>query len=251
MLRLLGRPLARTGTAGATAVFRAAVGREAVAAAPAALQAPPAAACSPFQDAPGGARAFSTVKRVTQRRRSRARIVQLKQTHYEPKPDGYAPLPLSLMASGPIRRVIRAGTVEAKQLAGAVDWERYKCDVPGVRWHPVGGWRVQFDRRDYEHNFFVKCSCYFRVSIYGFDRAKELAIGYRKRLEAEWEEQQRIWAQLDAEREAKRLQKRVEREQAMIAQDFEDGRDSIWGHAGASTEGGLAPPSPADNTHQG
>merc|ERR1711920_653651 len=87
-----------------------------------------------------------------------------------------------------------------------------------------------FDRRDYEHNFFVKCSCFFRVNIYGFERAKELAIGYRKRLDAEWEEQLAIWARLDAEREAKRLAKRAERERALQAADFEDHRDaSIWG----------------------
>merc|ERR1712039_525108 len=119
---------------------------------------------------------------------------------------------------------------EAGNLATQIDWEKYKCDVRGVRWHPVGGWRVQFDRRDYEHNFFVKCSCFFRVNIYGFDRAKELAIGYRKRLEAEWDELQVIWARLDAEREAKRLARRAERERLQQAAEFEDQREeSIWG----------------------
>merc|ERR1712217_495661 len=109
------------------------------------------------------------------------------------KPEGYQPLPVSLLGSGYIRR-------------------------------------VQLDRRDYEHNFFVKCSCFFRVNIYGFDRAKELAIGYRKRLEAEWEEQQVIWARLDANRESKRLARRAERERLQQAADFEDQReDSIWG----------------------
>jgi len=176
---------------------------------------------------PGGARSFA-VKRVVQRRRSRGRIIQLKQTHYEPKPDNYSSVPLSLMGSGHLRRVIKAGTVEAKQLAAAVDWDRYKCDVKGVRWHPVGGWRVQFDRRDYEHNFFVKCSCYFRVAIHGFDRAKELAIAYRKRLDAEWEEQQQIWARLDAQQESKRLKIREERELARQAAEF-GGADTFWG----------------------
>merc|ERR1712187_446505 len=133
------------------------------------------------------------VKKVRQRRRSRGRIIQPKQTHYEPKPDGYKPLPISLLASGPVRRVLTTGTLEANRLAQSVDWDQYKSDVKGVRWHPVGGWRVQFDKRNYEHNFFVKCSCYFRVALYGFHRAKELAIGYRLRLEAEWEEQERIW----------------------------------------------------------
>ncbi|CAK0828492.1 unnamed protein product [Prorocentrum cordatum] len=106
------------------------------------------------------------------------RIIQLKQTHYEPTPEGYSPLPLSLLANGHIRRTLKAGTQDANRLVSQVDWERYKCDVTGVRWHAVGAWRVQFDRKDYEHNFFVKCSCYFRVSIYGFDRAKDQVIGH-------------------------------------------------------------------------
>lgn len=42
------------------------------------------------------------------------------------------------------------------------------------------------------------------MAIYGFDRAKELAIAYRRRLEAEWEEQQGIWAVLDEKRAAAR-----------------------------------------------
>merc|ERR1712176_1639392 len=112
---------------------------------------------------------------------------------------------------------------------GAVDWERYKCDVRGVRWHADGAWRIQFKRNDHEHNFFVKCSCFFRVHRYGFDRAKELAICYRKRLEAEWDEQERIWARLDAEREARRLQKRAQREQAQQAAEYEGERNSFWG----------------------
>eukprot|EP00435_Cladocopium_sp_Y103_P057688 s694_g20.t1 len=156
------------------------------------------------------ARAFGT-KRVRQRRRSRGRILQLKETHYEPKPEGYQPLPLSLLASGPIRRVLSTRSVEAKRLAGSIDWERYKCDVKGVRWHACGGWRVLFNKKDFEHNFFVKCSCYFRVAIYGFDRSKELAIAYRKRLEAEWEEQQQIWAELDRKREEEKAKRRAKR----------------------------------------
>eukprot|EP00450_Noctiluca_scintillans_P025156 CAMPEP_0194511446 /NCGR_PEP_ID=MMETSP0253-20130528/43128_1 /TAXON_ID=2966 /ORGANISM="Noctiluca scintillans" /LENGTH=141 /DNA_ID=CAMNT_0039354781 /DNA_START=207 /DNA_END=632 /DNA_ORIENTATION=- len=132
------------------------------------------------------------------------------------------------MASGPIRRVLKTESTEARRLAGAVDWERYKCDVRGVRWHPVGGWRVQFDRRNYENNLFVKCDCYFRVQIYGFDRAKELAIGYRKRLEAEWEEQEKIWLRLDAQREAKRLEKRLTREREKLADDYDDGSEAGW-----------------------
>eukprot|EP00931_Biecheleriopsis_adriatica_P079629 TRINITY_DN53011_c0_g1_i1.p1 TRINITY_DN53011_c0_g1~~TRINITY_DN53011_c0_g1_i1.p1 ORF type:complete len:222 (-),score=39.80 TRINITY_DN53011_c0_g1_i1:50-682(-) len=176
---------------------------------------------------PGGARGFGT-KRVRQRRRSRGRIIQLKETHFEPKPEGYQPLPLSLLASGPIRRVLSTRSVEAQRLAGAIDWERYKCDVKGVRWHASGAWRVQFDKRDYEHNFFVKCSCYFRVPVYGFDRAKELAIAYRRRMEAEWDEQQRIWAKLDAKRDAERARRREERKQIAEADNFEE-ESSIWG----------------------
>mmetsp|Transcript_17145 Transcript_17145/g.45666 ORF Transcript_17145/g.45666 Transcript_17145/m.45666 type:complete len:225 (+) Transcript_17145:104-778(+) len=199
---------------GASAAAARASGRAPTAPAPAAAAA--------------AARAFGT-KRVTQRRRSRGRIIQLKQTHYEPTPEGYSPLPLSLLANGHIRRTLKAGTQDANRLVSQVDWERYKCDVTGVRWHAVGAWRVQFDRKDYEHNFFVKCSCYFRVSIYGFDRAKELAIGYRRRLEAEWEEQQRIWARLDAQREAARLQRRRERELALEASEHGGAEESIWG----------------------
>lgn len=193
--------------------------------------------CAAQPQADGGAfaltsqcsrRAFGT-KRVTQRRRSQGRTIQLKQTHYEPKPDGYRPLPLSLLANGYLRRVLNTRTQEAQDLAGRVDWERYKSDVTGVRWHPVGGWRVQFDRRDYEHNFFVRCDCYFRVTLYGFDRAKELAIAYRKRLEAEWEEQQRIWRKLDAQREAKRLQRRAERLRALEYAEADDDAAGFWG----------------------
>eukprot|EP00933_Yihiella_yeosuensis_P084904 TRINITY_DN9964_c0_g1_i1.p1 TRINITY_DN9964_c0_g1~~TRINITY_DN9964_c0_g1_i1.p1 ORF type:complete len:248 (-),score=48.35 TRINITY_DN9964_c0_g1_i1:128-871(-) len=181
------------------------------------------------QTSPLGARHFGT-KRVRQRRRSRGRIIQLKESHYEPKPEGYQPLPLSLLASGPIRRVLSTRTQEAQRLAGCIDWERYKCDVKGVRWHACGGWRVQFDKRDYEHNFFVKCSCYFRVQVYGFDKAKELAIAYRRRLEAEWDEQQQIWAKLDEKRELERTKRRAEREQqALQSEDFEDIEVSIWG----------------------
>mmetsp|Transcript_62167 Transcript_62167/g.158075 ORF Transcript_62167/g.158075 Transcript_62167/m.158075 type:complete len:258 (-) Transcript_62167:11-784(-) len=180
-------------------------------------------------EVPTGSRAFG-IRRVKQRRRTRGRIIQLKQTHYEPKPDDYLPLPMSLLGSGPIRRVLTAGTVEGNQLAGAVSWDRYKCDVRGVRWHPVGGWRVQFDKRDYEHNFFVKCSCYFRVQLYGFDRSKELAIQYRQRLEAEWEEQHQIWVRLDAEREASRLRRKEEKVLARQAAAYEDATgESLWG----------------------
>mmetsp|Transcript_78894 Transcript_78894/g.210736 ORF Transcript_78894/g.210736 Transcript_78894/m.210736 type:complete len:133 (+) Transcript_78894:1603-2001(+) len=108
----------------------------------------------------GSTRSFG-VKRVRQRLRSRGKILQLKQTHYEPKPEGYVPLPLSLMSSGPIRRMVRSETHEGNQLLDHVDWSAYLCDVPGVRWHPCGGWRVQFHRCSWEHDYYVRCSCFF------------------------------------------------------------------------------------------
>lgn len=180
-----------------------------------------------FVGALGAVRNFG-VKRVTQRRRTRGRLIQLKQTHYEPKPDGYAPLPLSLLASGAVRRVMMTNTVEAQRLAGQVDWDRYKCDVKGVRWHPVGGWRVQFDRRNYQHNFFVKCSCYFRVGQYGFEGARELAIGYRKRLEAEWEEQEQQWERLDDQRAMETQRRREEKRIALSSASYAD-TGALWG----------------------
>lgn len=180
---------------------------------------------------------FFGIKRVKQRRRSRGRIIQLKQTHYEPKPEGYTPLPLSLMGSGYVRRVLKAGTVDANAMAEQVSWDRYKSDVRGVRWHQAGAWRVQFDRRNYEHNFFVKCSCYFRVQIYGFDRAKELAIAYRRRLEAEWEEQQAIFEKLDIAREQGRLKRKQDKALAYKAAQYEaETGESLFG------DGGMPPP---------
>ena len=59
--------------------------------------------------------------------------------------------------------------LKAQKLAGQIEWDRYRCDVPGVRWHPMGGWRVQFDRRDYEHNFFVKCSLARLLRVRGYE----------------------------------------------------------------------------------
>eukprot|EP00929_Paragymnodinium_shiwhaense_P115938 TRINITY_DN85105_c0_g1_i1.p1 TRINITY_DN85105_c0_g1~~TRINITY_DN85105_c0_g1_i1.p1 ORF type:complete len:260 (-),score=52.51 TRINITY_DN85105_c0_g1_i1:12-791(-) len=169
------------------------------------------------------------IKRVRQRRRSRGRLIHPKQTHYVPKPDDYEPLPLSLLSTGNIRRVLKAGTQESKELIGGVDWERYKSGCPGVRWHPVGGWRVQFNRRNYEHNFFVKCSAYFRVALYGFDHGKDLAVAYRKRLEAEWAEQERIWYRMDSEREANRLQRKAAKQAAARLEDGGDGYGAAFG----------------------
>ena len=147
--------------------------------------------------------------RVRQRRRSRGQIIQAKQTHYVPKPDNDTPLPRSLMATGPIRRAVYTRSAEAESFLPQIDWHKYQCDVRGVRWHANGSWRVQFDRRNFEHNFFVKCSMYFRVGIYGFDKAKALAINYRKRCEAEWEEQEKIWATIDKRNEEIRREKKA------------------------------------------
>eukprot|EP00922_Rhytidocystis_sp_ex-Travisia-forbesii_P047992 GHVS01071513.1.p1 GENE.GHVS01071513.1~~GHVS01071513.1.p1 ORF type:complete len:218 (+),score=23.25 GHVS01071513.1:90-743(+) len=136
--------------------------------------------------------AFGT-KRVTQKRRHMMKILQPMQEPYKPKPADYHPIPLSVLGSGPLRRVINTNSAEAFALAKSLDWDKYKCNVRGVRWHPNGSWRVQFTRRNYEHNFHVKVNCYFRVGLYGFDGAKQLALGYRKRLEAEWDELLNTW----------------------------------------------------------
>lgn len=124
-------------------------------------------------------------------------IIHPMQQAYIPKPDGYVPIPLSVLGSGPIRRVITRGTQEAFELAKGIQWDKYKCTVKGVRWHPNGSWRVQFCRRNYEHNFFVNVNCYFRVGQHGFEGAKQLAISYRRRLEREWLELVRTWQMMD------------------------------------------------------
>ncbi|EER17110.1 conserved hypothetical protein [Perkinsus marinus ATCC 50983] len=132
-------------------------------------------------------------------------------------------IPKSVMASGYIRRMFRAGTNESRELIKQIEWTKYLCGVRGVRWHPSGSWRVQFKRRCYEHNYFVNCSCYFRVGQWGFDRAKEMAIGYRRRLEYEWAEVQEAWKVIDHERETARLKKREARRVAELeAQELMD-----------------------------
>merc|ERR1719387_2270129 len=56
------------------------------------------------------------VKKAFQRRRSRGRLIQLKETHYTPKPLDYTPVPISLLGSGPIRRLVNTRTEESHQL---------------------------------------------------------------------------------------------------------------------------------------
>ncbi|CEM02754.1 unnamed protein product [Vitrella brassicaformis CCMP3155] len=163
--------------------------------------------------------ARGAAKKVVQKRRHMMKILHLRQERYEPKPDGYRPLPMSLTGSGPVRRLLVANTKESFALTDKIDWERYKCDVRGVRWHPNGAWRVQFARRNHEHNFFVKCDCYFRVGLYGFEGAKKLAIAYRKRLEAEWEEQMDQWGVID-QRNAERRNAARQRKEQMV--EYED-----------------------------
>eukprot|EP00922_Rhytidocystis_sp_ex-Travisia-forbesii_P047990 GHVS01071511.1.p1 GENE.GHVS01071511.1~~GHVS01071511.1.p1 ORF type:complete len:178 (+),score=23.30 GHVS01071511.1:175-708(+) len=152
------------------------------------------------------------------------KILQPMQQPYQPKPEGYQPVPLSVMGSGPLRRVINTNSAEAFELAKAVQWDKYKCSVRGVRWHPNGSWRVQFTRRNYEHNFFVKANCYFRVGLYGFEGAKHLAIGYRKRLQQEWEELLSTWDVLDRSaarsRTAARRRREIRKESAAAEQDL-------------------------------
>ena len=138
------------------------------------------------------------------------RLVQLEQSHYFPKPDDYRPIPKAVLGSGYIRRLLKSGTNDAQALIPQVAWEKFICDVKGVRWHPCGAWRVQFSRRNREHNFHVGVDCYFYTKLHGFHKAKEMAIGYRKRLELEWEEAEAGWRAIDAEREAAREASRLE-----------------------------------------
>ncbi len=138
------------------------------------------------------------------------RLVQLQQSHYFPKADDYTPIPKAVLGSGYVRRLLKAGTADSQSLIPQVAWEKFICDVKGVRWHPCGAWRVQFSRRNREHNFHVGVDCYFYTKLHGFHRAKEMAIGYRKRLELEWEEAEAGWLAIDASRAAAREASRLE-----------------------------------------
>lgn len=141
------------------------------------------------------------------------RVVQLQQTHYFPKPDDYQAIPKAVMGSGYIRRLLKSGTSASQTMIPQVAWEKYICTTKGVRWHPCGAWRVQFSRRNHEHNFHVGVDCYFYARIHGFHKAKELAIGYRQRLETEWAEAEEGWRKIDEDRaiqrEAAQTEKRL------------------------------------------
>ena len=152
------------------------------------------------------------VKRVTQKRRTMGRLMQLQQSHYFPKPDDLYSIPKSVMGSGYIRRLLKANTAGAHALIPQVAWEKFICATKGVRWHPCGAWRVQFSRRDREHNFHVGVDCYFYAKQHGFHQAKQMAIGYRKRLEQEWEEAEAGWKIIDAERASAKQAAQQERQ---------------------------------------
>ena len=140
------------------------------------------------------------------------RLIQLQQSHYFPKPDDYQPIPKSVMGSGFIRRLMKAGTQTSQSMIPQVAWEKFICTTKGVRWHPCGAWRVQFSRRNREHNFHVGVDCYFYAKTHGFHKAKELAMGYRQRLEAEWADAEEAWAKIDAERDAQRSEREIIRQ---------------------------------------
>ncbi|XP_026193307.1 uncharacterized protein LOC34623958 [Cyclospora cayetanensis] len=159
------------------------------------------------------------VKRVVQKRRHQMRIVHPKQEPFLPPPASASgdppkppqPLPLSLVNSGPVRRLLYSGSAAAAAAAAAVDWRQYLSPCRGVRWHPCGAWRVQFDRRNPQKNFFVRADLYFRVGLYGFSGAKHRAVRYRKRLEMEWEELQETWKALDEQHKLQEQQRMAKR----------------------------------------
>mmetsp|Transcript_50962 Transcript_50962/g.100167 ORF Transcript_50962/g.100167 Transcript_50962/m.100167 type:complete len:231 (-) Transcript_50962:121-813(-) len=192
---------------------------------------------TPTSNAPASqpSRGFAT--RIFQKRRYQMRIVQNLQTDYMPKPPGYRPIPLSVLQSRPLKKLVESKSAEAKELAARVDWEKYKCDVRGVRWHPSGAWHVQFQRDVDEKIFHVRCNALFKVSLYGFEGAKQQAIAYRKRLEAEWEELQERWAEMDREDAEKRKTKRETRERWLRGEgdeDFAVGEGNYESHLEAS-----------------
>ncbi|CAD7927068.1 unnamed protein product [Amoebophrya sp. A120] len=145
-------------------------------------------------------------RNVRQRRRTRGRIIQLKQTHYEPKPDCSEKLPVSILGTSVVKRLVQSPRQEAEELLQQIDWDKYKTGVPGVRWHAAGGFVVRFAKYRPDKNFNCVCTCLFRVGLYGFEEAKRRAIAYRKRLEQEWNEQQKIWRILDTKEEIRKFQ---------------------------------------------
>lgn len=168
-----------------------------------------------------GRRCFG-VQRVVQKRRHQMRILQPKQDPYKYQGTEYSgdgrgtgpgPLPLSLVNSGPVKKLIYSGSAASIAAARAIDWDQYRSPCVGVRWHPSGAWRVQFDRRCVARNFFVSADLYFRVGLYGFAGAKQRAVQYRRRLEAEWKELQQTWHNLDASEARNRASLRPNKEE--------------------------------------
>ncbi|GFE52729.1 AP2 domain transcription factor AP2IV-1 [Babesia ovis] len=168
--------------------------------------------------------AFGT-KRVTQKRRYMLKLIHPEEKHTDKAVQnglltGDNVLPKSLLCDSAIRKLVYSNTLEAQKLAAKVQWDAYKCDVKGVRWHPSGSWYVQFNRRNYEHNFFVNCHCYFSVQKYGFFEAKQMAIAYRKRLEMEYTELQETWNKINRQRWEKRMEQRDYQEKEREEQEF-------------------------------
>ncbi|KAK2195885.1 bifunctional AP complex [Babesia duncani] len=147
-------------------------------------------------------RAGFATKRVTQKRRYMLKVIHpveipTRKIWQNGKFVNSDQLPKSLLCNRVIRKLVYANTVQAQELSSEINWEAFQCDVRGVRWHPSGSWMAQFVKRNYEHNFYVNCRCYFRVNKFGFDEAKRLAITYRKRLELEYEQLEQVWMDLD------------------------------------------------------
>ncbi|EKX73155.1 conserved hypothetical protein [Theileria equi strain WA] len=167
-------------------------------------------------------RNFGT-KRVVQKRKYMLKILHpeekwTEKANHDGLFDKKDCLPKSLLKSSLIRRLLNSNTIEASDLVSKIAWDSYKSDVRGVRWHPSGSWCVRFIRRNHEHNFFVNCSCYFRVEQHGFFEAKRLAIAYRKRLEQEYSELEETWEKIDR----KKYLEKEERKKLKQAQSIEE-----------------------------
>uniref|UniRef100_A0A3B0MW23 Coatomer subunit zeta n=1 Tax=Theileria annulata TaxID=5874 RepID=A0A3B0MW23_THEAN len=169
-------------------------------------------------------RNFGT-KRVTQRRRFMLRIIRPEEKFTDKTMtnglfDKNDCLPKSLLKSPVIRKLIYANTAESMKIASTINWDAYKCDVKGVRWHPSGSWLVQFSKRNYENNFFVNCKAYFRVEKHGFFEAKKLAIAYRKRLEFEYSQLEKTWEIMEKKREMEKMEKIKAKEIKELEEQF-------------------------------
>ncbi|SBS87351.1 transcription factor with AP2 domain(s), putative (ApiAP2) [Plasmodium malariae] len=140
----------------------------------------------------------------------------------------HAPLPLSLLSSSFIRRTIYSNREHVLKNLKNVNWKKYCCNVKGVRWHASGAWRVYFCKRNYQHNFFVKCDCYFRVSIYGFEKSKELAVLYRKRLEYEYILLMKRWKEIEMENAKKRKMIKMSKQDKQNFEDTEQNDDKDY-----------------------